>query len=103
MLTVREANLAWWIVKKIYDEKRDTNPAETMKEILYHSPLNRLVTTELFATVTRIKEHDGRIYPENRKKLAEVETNPDIDYMNLMGLDDIHTTHINQLITELLK
>lgn len=103
MLTVREANMAWWIVRKIYNEKREATPAETMHEILYKSPLNRRETEELFAAIAKIKEHDGRIYPENRKKLAEIQINPEIDYTNIDGLDDIHTTHINQLITELLK
>lgn len=103
MMTVREAQMAWWIVRKIYRETRDKTPADTVHEILFNSPLDRVTTTEMFATITRIKEHDGRIYEENRKALEQVATNPEIDYVNMTGLDDIHTTHINQMITELLK
>ena len=66
-------------------------------------------TKEVFATIAAIKSHDGRIYGINReymngiridKENTKLESGNPIMYA---GLDDIHTAHINQLITELRK
>lgn len=64
---------------------------------------------EVFAVVSKIKQHDGRIYGRNREAMNAIPVNEDCvacDTDNPMfyaGLDHIHTAHINQIITELLK
>lgn len=66
-------------------------------------------TEEVFATIAAIKKYDGRIYGKNRdymnsipvdSKIAEWRSGNPVIYA---GLDDIHTAHINQLITVLRK
>ena len=66
-------------------------------------------TKEVFATVAAIKKHDGRIYGKNREYMNSIPVDSEIvewrsgNPVVYAGLDDIHTTHINQLITELRK
>lgn len=78
-----------------------------MSEIVQSFGLKK--TKEVFATVAAIKKHDGRIYGKNREYMNSIP----VDSKNVewrignpviyAGLDDIHTTHIDQLITELRK
>lgn len=64
-------------------------------------------TEELFATIAAIKIHDGRIYGKNRDYMNQITINHKATEYNTgnplryAGLDEIHTTHINQMITEL--
>lgn len=64
-------------------------------------------TKEVFATVAAIKMHDGRIYRKNREYMNSVPVDPQITEWRSGNpviyavLDDIHTAHINQMITEL--
>lgn len=97
---------AWEEIIKIYDETRSCNdPKYTMRKII--EKLGFSVTKEVFAVVTVIKKNDGRITPQNRGYLANVRYNPDcikLDSENVMlktNLDHIHSSHINNLITEM--
>ncbi len=83
------------------------NPAITMAEIVNTIGLDN--TKEIFATVSKIKEHDGRIYGANREYMNSIAINPDnvvwesSNPLIYAGLDEIHTAHINNLITELRR
>ena len=107
MMNPTECAKAWQAVINIYNNTRDTSPEITMKHILDVFGIKK--TKEIFATIATIKEHDGRIYGANREYMKSVPVNPESvervhgNPMLNAGLDDIHTTHINQLITELRK
>ena len=64
-------------------------------------------TEEVFATIAAIKKYDGRIYGKNRDYMNSIPVDSQIvewrsgNPVIYAGLDDIHTAHINQLITEL--
>lgn len=103
-----ECAKAWKQVTKIYDETIDQNdPRITAKRIADELGMN--TAKEVFAVVSKIKQHDGRIYGRNREAMNAIPVNEDCvacDTDNPMfyaGLDHIHTAHINQIITELLK
>lgn len=107
ILTAEELKQMWLVIRECYDETRGSSPAETLKLIL--NRIGEDACLQTFATVTEIKKSNGRINPANRaflrpyflnEKAAEWETgNPFIR----AGLDHIHTTHIDQLISELTK
>ena len=102
MLTVQEVNDGWARVVEVYDKTRDGKPSDTMKQIISEFGYGK--AREIFATIAKIKQHDGRIYGANREFMNETPTNPEIGYMSRIGhLDDIHPAHINQLIGELRK
>ena len=106
MLSPVECAGAWKEVVKIFNDTRDAGPCVTMQKIIDN--LGKEKTKEVFATVAAIKKHDGRIYGKNREYTENIQVNPDSVLWNgnamcYAGLDDIHTTHINQLITELRK
>lgn len=104
MLTVQEVRDGWARVVEIYNSNRDdTNrPDDAMSLMLNEFGYDK--TREIFATIAKIKQHDGRIYGANREFMDETPTNPEIGYMSRIGhLDDIHPAHINQLIGELRK
>lgn len=98
----------WKTVIKCYQKTIESNnPAITMAEIVNTIGLDN--TKEIFATVSKIKEHDGRIYGANREYMNSIAINPDnvvwesSNPLIYAGLDEIHTAHINNLITELRK
>lgn len=107
ILTAEELKEKWLVIRECYDETRGSNPAETLKVIL--GKIGEDACLQTFATVAEIKKNDGRISPANRtflrpyflnEKAAEWEAgNPLIR----AELDHIHTTHIDQLISELTK
>lgn len=105
MMTSTECAAAWKEVVQIYNETCTETPKTTMNKIIER--LGTEKTKEVFATVAAIKKHDGRIYGVNRKFMDEIPVNPESvewqhgNRMIYAGLDDIHTAHINQLITEL--
>ena len=106
MMSINGCAKAWKKVCNCYDETRDeNNPCVTMQKIV--DELGMEQTREVFATVAKIKEHDGRISAYNRKQLENVVVNPEclINGNPIMyaGLDHIHTAHIDNLITELVK
>lgn len=108
MMTPMECKDTWNEVCRCYKETIGENrPKATLEAIL--ASLGMEKTREVFATVSAIKKHDGRIYGENRKYMESIPVNPDAvvcvheNPMRCAGLDEIHTSHINQLITELRK
>lgn len=109
MMTPKECAETWKTVIKCYDETINVNnPKITMKRIIDTIGVEK--TKEVFATVAKIKQHDGRIYGENRKYMESIPINPECcvertrnNPMIYSGLDHIHTAHINNLITELRK
>ena len=107
MMTPNETATVWKAIVNIYNETREKPPKETMAIILEKYKL--VDVKETFATVAKIKEYDGRIYGKNREEMTRTPTNPNAvarvsgNPMISSLLDEIHTTHINQLITELLR
>lgn len=107
MMTPKECADAWKEVVRIYNTTRETTPKITTQKII--ESLGTKKTKEVFATVAAIKKHDGRIYGKNREYMESIYINPksvELQYGNPMiyaGLDDIHTAHIDQMITELRK
>ncbi len=109
MRTPKELKDLWIEVRNIYHASVDANeiPSQTMSTIIDSIGLD--ATVEMFSAVAQIKKHDGRIYGANREWTNSIEVNPDAlkrEYGNefiYAGLDDIHTAHINQIITELRK
>lgn len=97
----------WQDIVRIYNNTMDLTPQITVDEILKQYSLED--TIYAFAVISAIKKHDGRIYGDNRKFMDSISI--DLVYVkwtaeNPMigcGLDDIHTAHINQMITELRK
>lgn len=105
-----EANMiadVWKNVVKIYNETEMQTPEKTMKIIVKKYGVEK--AKEVFATIAAIKKYDGRIYGANRDYMNSIDINQKNVGWNrnnpviYAGLDDIHTTHINQLITELKK
>lgn len=106
MMKPKQCAENWKTVCSIYESTiSDNKPKVTMSKIVEILGLD--VTKETFATVSAIKKHDGRIYGKNREYMNGIPVNPDSvrwEYGNPMiyaDLDDIHTAHINNLITEL--
>lgn len=108
MMNAKEIASAWKEIVRIYNETREIAPPEgTMCDIIHTFGIKQ--TEEVFATVAAIKKHDGRIYGKNREYMNSISVDPEIvewrsgNPVIYAGLDDIHTAHINQLITELRK
>lgn len=97
----------WQDIVRIYENTRDLAPQITVDEILKQYSLEDVIYT--FAVISAIKKHDGRIYGDNRKFMDSISINPVYAEMTVenpmkgCGLDEIHTAHINQMITELRK
>lgn len=107
MMKAKEIANAWKEIVKIYNDTSEQTPEATMCNIIHKFGIKQ--TEEVFATVTAIKKHDGRIYGKNREYMNSIPVDSEIvewrsgNPVIYAGLDDIHTTHINQLITELRK
>lgn len=106
MLDSKKCAEVWGFICETFKNKKEKEtPKETMDKILAEYDYNTVV--EVFATVSSFKKHDGRIYGKNRDWMDSIAVNPlsaERDHCNPMfsgKLDYIHTTHINQLITEL--
>lgn len=106
MMKGKEIKDYWKEIVKIYKETiKQDNPKITMDTI--YQRLDKAKVNETFATIAAIKSKDGRISQQNRQKLKSIPVDPD----NLVwsssnpviyaGVDDIHTSHIDNLITEL--
>ena len=108
-LKAKEIAILWEVICGIYDSTREWNsPERTMRKMIAKIGLDGV--WETFSAITKLKKNDGRIYGKNREMMERFETakvleehsheNPLID----TGLcDHIHTAHINNLITELIK
>lgn len=107
MMNANEIATAWKEIVRIYNNTREINPPATMCEIIHKFGVKQ--TEEVFATVAAIKKHDGRIYGKNREYMDSITVDSEnVEWkrgnpIRYAGLDDIHTAHINQLITELRK
>ena len=110
LLSPEECAIVWQKIVRCYkiSVEKNENPTDTVERILKAvGDKDRVLQT--FATVAQIKKHDGRIYGKNREFMVNYPVNEAAtiwDSSNPLiraGLDDIHTTHINQLITELIK
>ena len=110
MMSPEECFNGWNSVMRIYDETRElNNPKITIDKIVAELGLENTYT--VFSTVAKDKEHDGRIYGKNRElmnSIPYVKECIERSYGNynrfmLRDLDHIHTSHINNLITELSK
>ncbi len=100
---------AWRKVCQIYDETREINrPKITSERIVEELGLEAALET--FATIAKIKERDGRISNRNREYLRVITVyrgSIERDHSNPLFdtglLDHIHTSHIDNLITELIR
>ncbi|RHV70238.1 MULTISPECIES: hypothetical protein [Clostridia] len=106
MLKVNECADVWKNIVKLYNKTKDKSPVVTIEQILER--FGKETTEEVFATVAAIKAGDGRIYGKNREYMNSITINPDAVVMSecnnpmmYCGLDDIHSAHIDQMITEL--
>ena len=105
MMNAKEIANVWKEIVKISNETREATPKTTINEIIDKFGMEN--TKEVFATVSAIKKHDVRIYGNNRDYMNSIPTDPQITEWRsgnpviYSGLDDIHTTRINQMITEL--
>lgn len=107
-MTPMECKEAWQKVVKCYNETiEENNPEVTLKRIVRELTLAK--TKEIFAVISAIKKHDGRIYGTNREYMNNIPFNPACSEwvaenpIRYAGLDDIHTAHIDNIITELRK
>lgn len=97
----------WQDIVRIYNNTMDLTPQITVNEILKQYSLED--TIYAFAVISAIKKHDGRIYGDNRKFMDSISIDPVYvkwtaeNPMKGCGLDEIHTAHIDQMITELRK
>ena len=112
MITPKEMAVVWEGIQKKYNETRHLTPEDTVNSILESYKLENVLET--FAAITRIKEGDGRIWHTNRDWMNTIPVSPECyDWRNSeyrrfneffrTDLDAIHTTHIDQMITELHK
>ena len=97
----------WKKIVEAYNSNRTMTPDATAKKIV--ETLGYEQAIETFAVIAAIKIHDGRIYGANRDWMNSVSYNPEAAVRSsenpviYAGLDDIHTAHINQIITALRK
>lgn len=108
MLSPKECAEAWKTVIRVYDDTISENkPDLTMEKILDELGVEK--TKEIFATVAALKKHDGRIYGKNREAMNAIPVNVEcVEWTRsnpviYADLDHIHTSHINNLITQLRK
>lgn len=105
MMNREECAKCWKIVVKCHNKTRNASPKLTAELVVEELGLEK--ANEVFATIARIKARDGRIYGANRDWTNQININPDNAVYEsgnpviAAGLDEIHTTHINQIITAL--
>ena len=109
MLLNKDCVEKWLRIKEIIKVgmNKHNRPDYTAKEIVDEIGMDDAL--EVFATVAWIKKHDGRIYGLNRDFMNSIEINTlnaawnHENNMMSTGLDDIHTAHLDQIITYLRK
>lgn len=106
-MTGKEFANNWQKVIAIYNDTKDKTPKYTADNIIRQFGKQEALT--IFSTIAQIKRYDGRIDRRLREALKDI---PYIEEavdrgdgypIECKGLDDIHTTHISQIIEELLK
>ena len=108
-MTGQECVDKWQKVIAIYNDTREDTPRVTIDRVIEELGKEDAVT--VFSTVARIKVrmHDGRIYGKEKDAMMAAPYVPEaVDDgsgfpMRFTGIDDIHTTHIHQLIRELIR
>ena len=107
MMTPEKCYEAWKRIIEIYDDEREKSnrPDYTMNRII--EEFGKEDTYTIFSTIAEIKRHDGRIYGRNRDVMNATPFVVEcIDFSSrwrLRDTDHIHTAHINNLISELVK
>ena len=107
MIAPKDAADVWKRICEIYDQTREETPRETAEAVVRE--LGQEKAMEVFAIVTKLKAHDGRIYGKNRELMERIGTDPAAikwereNPMVSSLLDHIHPAHINQIIGELVK
>ena len=98
----------WHAICSAYDDTREqNNPEITAKEIL--SKMSYEEAYSVLNAVAHIKGHDGRISNRNRSLLAAHDAYKDYFVWEAenpfirAGLDHIHTAHIDNIISEILR
>jgi hypothetical protein len=97
----------WKKVVEIYHENFQDGYEVTVERLVKKYGLKDVLL--VFSTVAKIKEHDGRIYGRNREFMQATPYVPEAvewthpNPMMRAGIDEIHTSHINQMIGELRK
>lgn len=106
MMSAKEIAQAWDEIVEIYKNSTDRTPVITMQMILNRFSIEDVKT--VFATVYRLKyTHDGRIYGSNKDFLSSIPVDSENTKWESSNpvmrakLDDIHPSHINQLVTAL--
>jgi hypothetical protein len=94
--------------KEIVSCYRETDrPDKCVDRILSKMPKGK--AEYIFAVVCRLKRDDGRIYGKAREYMDSIPVREDLvvygsgNPICYAGLDDIHSTHIHQIIMELWK
>lgn len=107
MMDKRECANAWKQVNIIYDETiNEDNPGITMEKII--STLGMENTMEVFAAITELKKNDERISSRNRSIMNDIPVLPECTEWNsnnpiiYADTDHIHTTHFDDLLSELI-
>lgn len=109
-MTCEELRNAWQTFVSIYQNERQhsDNPSSAVAYQCMEQ-MGRKQVLELLATVSKLKAKDGRISSENRAYLSKIPTNPEavhvtagnrFVYVN-PNLDTIHTSYLDQIITEI--
>lgn len=108
MADVKELISGWNTIKEAYDATRaENNPETTAKEILGHMSYEEFYC--VMNAFVHIKKGDGRLSNRNRSMLCAHDKYRDFfewDRENPFiraGLDHIHTAHIDNLISAVLK
>ncbi len=105
-MNLKECNEKWQQLIKIFRETQAEGPAQTAKKL--EEEIGLADTLTVLATVSYIKKHDGRIYGKEREAMNAHEIAEGADgelrevFFYMKNLDEIHTTHLHQIIREVL-
>lgn len=111
MLSPSKCSEIWSRVVSLFSERDERGrvrktPREMSAVLLSEYSLRDI--REVLSVVARFKAHDGRIYGREWTYVGAIPVNPDCtirDRRNPMfneKLDAVHTTHIHQLISEIM-
>lgn len=102
-LTPKQVQDNWSTIVFIYfdDRNHSSSPEITANRIV--SEIGLQESLETFSVVCALKKHDGRIYGNNRNTMNQISFDPNCMNYRFQQMDDIHSTHINQILTYLIK
>lgn len=102
-MELRECVKSWECVLFCYE--KTTTPGECVEEIKKVLGIDKAL--EVFATVVRLHEGDGRIENSRRLLVNTVPVNPDAcilgSDMCYAGIDKIHMSHVDTILSGLLR